>query len=499
MKTIYKIIFILSLLLFAFMAIIFGGVLEYSMKTAVLFSLIPLLYTIIRFRKYRSILFLNFILIISLFYQTALFPPRVIQTVSPETHALYSNIIPLYDDPAESSIINIIAEEENFKAHRLLIQHIYRDRGYSTLEIPEDTQNQSFSFIRENSYKKTALIASLYIYALFFSLISSFGRNYRRKLEKILIIFISLMSLLQIAIGYRNMISHAPSHLGYRLYVSLEAFAGTYVNKNHIASLLLMLTLILTGHLASSLYKFYDKTHFISIKRLIIDFYHSRQWYYILLFPIILGLTASVFSTLSRMGVFSFIISMFLFIIFFIIMFSRHKRLYSIISLILVILILSYSFKFFVQDEDLFDIMERYQRTTATEVRFFLYDKAIELIKIFPITGVGMGNTQLMLSAITIGTSRRAEGRFGFYFKYLHSDLLQFILEGGIIALLILLLFIYDIIRKLLGSINRMNIKNIGYFCAIIGVLIHASMDFSLHIPANLLLLCIIYGLFSAD
>ncbi len=499
MRKIHKILFIVSCILLSYLVIHFGGVFETDIKLVIALSIPLLLFSILNFRRVKSLLFLNFILIILLFYQVIYIPQPVIKLVSPETHAIYSSIIPLYSDPAESRILKKLSEEENIEAYKLLVSRVFEDRGYNPLEIPSGTKSQPFAFLTKESWQTTLTLLSMYILALFLSI--SFGSSHRKSLEKIFIFFICILSLTQIIIGYSNLFSNDPMHLGYSKRYMLSVFTGTYVNRNHIATLLLMFALVLSGHLLSALYKSVKNTRSVKIKQIILKIYHSKQWYFLLLLPLILGNSAAIFSTLSRMGVFAFMVALFAFLILYFIMFSKNRKLYSAISVGVIIIIIFFSFRIFIHDDDLADLVERYEKLSATNIRFTTYEKALELIEIFPATGIGMGNTALILSTYIKGPDVRArvQGKFGYWMAYLHNDILQFILEGGIIALAVIALFLMDIIKKLLSSLNQKRIKNIGYFCALLGIIIHSTMDFSLRIPANLFLFMMIYGFLSVD
>jgi len=497
MRSMHKILFILSCILFSYLVINFGGVFESDIRLVIIFSIPLSLFSAFTFRRFKSLLFINLLLVLSLFYQIIYLPQPLLKTLSPEAHAIYSSIIPLYADPSESFILKKLALEENIEGYKLLVSQVYQDRGYNPLVIPEHTKSQPPAFLTQSSWRTTLTLTAMYIIALFTGI--SFTRSHRRSLEKIFIFFICVLSLVQIVIGYSSLFSNDPMHLGYSRRYMLTVFTGTYVNRNHIASLLLMFALVLSGHLLSAFYKSIKNNHSKKIKNIILNIYHSRQWYFLLLFPLICGITAAIFTTQSRMGVFSFLSALCAFLILYFIMFSSNRKLYSAISVGVIIIIILFSFRIFIHDDDLADLVDRYEKIHMDNIRFTTYQNALEILELFPVTGIGMGNTPLILSAYIKGRSKSIQGKFGYWLAYLHNDILQFILEGGIISLIIILVFFWDIIKKLLLSLKQKRIKNLGYFCALLGVIIHSTMDFSLHIPSNLFLFMMIYGFLSME
>ena len=136
-------------------------------------------------------------------------------------------------------------------------------------------------------------------------------------------------------------------------------------------------------------------------------------------------------------------------------------------------------------------------------IRLHLWTAAIEQWKLQPLIGTGSGTYRY----------------YGRQFRDLkmqsdpidvHNDYLHLLCEYGAIAAVAFLLFLYAHLRHGLQSFmhfgprrvargasplsNRLAL-NIGALCAVAAYIVHSTVDFNLHIPANALLLAFVFGL----
>ncbi|MDV7102869.1 O-antigen ligase family protein [Vibrio sp. TH_r3] len=128
-------------------------------------------------------------------------------------------------------------------------------------------------------------------------------------------------------------------------------------------------------------------------------------------------------------------------------------------------------------------VKERLENTAMnTETRDQAVLWSMDIIKDYPLTGTGLGSfysTFPSYSQYNIG-----------YYDFTHNDYIQFAAEVGIPAVLVLGCMV---LIGLWFSFNAMRTRNsrilkgtaLGCFMAIIGMLIHITVDFNLQAPAN--------------
>lgn len=136
-------------------------------------------------------------------------------------------------------------------------------------------------------------------------------------------------------------------------------------------------------------------------------------------------------------------------------------------------------------------LAQRLETTEAQrEERTYIFQNSLNVIQDFWLTGSGAG------SFYSIFPSYRDNKSFYFY-DFAHNDYIQIFIEYGLIgslffALIVLLCFIRSIQAQKIR--HTPILKGIGFaaMMAIMSILIHASTEFNLHIPANALLFTLI-------
>jgi O-antigen ligase len=126
--------------------------------------------------------------------------------------------------------------------------------------------------------------------------------------------------------------------------------------------------------------------------------------------------------------------------------------------------------------------------------RFSVAGDSFLIVKDFILFGVGLGNFSYIF------TLYQKKFDFTIYYRYLHNDYLQLLVEAGIIASALVLIFFFKIFKDILKEINTRHdpfIKNIviGGFCGLVSVILHSFVDFNFHIPAVALLFWLLLGL----
>ena len=261
---------------------------------------------------------------------------------------------------------------------------------------------------------------------------------------------------------------------------------GSFMYRNHFANfLLLTLSLgigLMVAHLASS------KSH--SVKLAIADAIDKLFSPKALIRISLILMVIALVMTRSRMGNTAFFVAMTACSIFALLFMKRKTRaLIWLFGSMLVIDIFIVSSLFGLEK-----VQQRIQQTSVEqETRDDVVLDAIELIPQFPITGTGAGSFYSTFQLV------QGPGIFRFY-DFAHNEYLQFTIEYGIPITLLLASMILASLwqaQRALRKRNRNLMRGVGFaaMMAIIGQLIHISVDFPLQIPANTIYFIIILAM----
>jgi O-antigen ligase len=244
-----------------------------------------------------------------------------------------------------------------------------------------------------------------------------------------------------------------------------ESFS-TFGNRNHYAGYMVMV-----APLAIS-YAVYCENKF---KRLIFGFIGAI-------------ICTSVFLSLSRAGSLSLVLSL---LIMALIMISqgRTKNTYWIIGISVVLAVLLTSIA------GVSPIGERFKQFwQGLFDRWQVARDSLAMIKDFPIFGIGWGNFRYVFTLyqkFSISPN---------YYKYLHNDHLQLVVETGLIGAALYFGFLFKIFWEIFSELKKRRdyfTKSVvlGGLCGLIGVIFHSFFDFNFHIPAISFLFWFILGL----
>ncbi|MFT5451493.1 MAG: putative inorganic carbon (HCO3(-)) transporter [Enterobacterales bacterium] len=251
---------------------------------------------------------------------------------------------------------------------------------------------------------------------------------------------------------------------------------GSFMYRNHLANFL-MLTLslgigIMVANLSSS-----RKQNF---KRLMLNLINTVFSIKALVRVSLVVMVIALVMSRSRMGNTAFFASMTicsLFALFF--MKRKTSSLIWLFGSLLVIDIFIVSSWFGLEK-----VQERLETTSLEqETRDEVVMYGVELVKQYPFTGTGAGSFYSSFQSV------QGPGISAFY-DFAHNDYLQFAIEYGIPATLLLgfmVLWSFWHAQIALRSRRRSLMKGVGFaaMMAIIGQLIHISVDFTLQPPAN--------------
>lgn len=147
-------------------------------------------------------------------------------------------------------------------------------------------------------------------------------------------------------------------------------------------------------------------------------------------------------------------------------------------------------------------VIERFQsfaafaRDPMNDTRWLATEDTLKILGAFPLFGSGFGTFEYVFPMFA-----RAELDFGRWL-HAHNDIVQWLAEGGVIggALIVLcmVLFVRRVIARVPASIGKVRNWMAGMVVSLVAVFLHSFGDYSLHKPANALVLSAMCGLIIA-
>ena len=130
----------------------------------------------------------------------------------------------------------------------------------------------------------------------------------------------------------------------------------------------------------------------------------------------------------------------------------------------------------------------------SLEERGMLYRRTLEMIRAFPLFGVGMGAWgELFTRYVSPPWSQF------FYYRDVHNDYVQFAAECGLVALLALGWLCWRLLYRIGAAMRSGDPRKwpllAAVMAAVIATALHELIDFNLHVPANAILLAVLLGL----
>jgi O-antigen ligase len=251
---------------------------------------------------------------------------------------------------------------------------------------------------------------------------------------------------------------------------------GTFVNRNHLAGYLELIIPVALGLLLA---------HF-DTRRSGQTLDERLMKHLMLLFMAFLMVCALVL-TGSRAGILSFGAG----VICFIALTMKRRLLQKWMFMSLLSLVLALGVWLVVNPDILRRRVDRFAKSEGSfQVRSEVWKSALHIFQDFPVFGAGLGTFPHL--------SRRYKTFEGtLHFEYAENDYVQFLAETGILgsavvtcAGVIVFSRIFRSWRK--QSSHQASALAIGGMSALVSIALHSSFDFNLHIPANMLLFCVV-------
>ncbi|KLN63773.1 MULTISPECIES: O-antigen ligase family protein [Vibrio] len=254
-----------------------------------------------------------------------------------------------------------------------------------------------------------------------------------------------------------------------------EIATGSFVYKNHLANYLIMSAAMGVGLIISQLHISESGSWIVRFKRILSSVMSSKMLIRLSLVIMVIALVL----TRSRMGNAAFFVAITVTGLFALAFYRSKPR--ALTVLIVSILLIDT----FVVGA-LFGLDKVKQRLVETSVELESRDQVVmwslDIIKDYPLTGTGLSTFYTVFPGYS-------HASIGFY-DHAHNDYVQFAVEVGVPATLMLGLVVLYALFLSLQTVSKRNshtMKGIafGSAMAIIGVLIHISVDFNLQPMAN--------------
>ncbi|USD67030.1 O-antigen ligase family protein [Vibrio sp. SCSIO 43136] len=260
-------------------------------------------------------------------------------------------------------------------------------------------------------------------------------------------------------------------------YPEKHIATGSFVYKNHLANYLMMCLCMGLGLIVTELHTSPSGSWFIRIKRWLSGMLSAKMMVRLALIIMVIALVM----TRSRMGNTAFFAATTIGGLLALVIYKDKPR--ALTVLVLSVLAID---TFVVGT--LFGLEKVKQRLVETSIEAESRDQVViwslDIIKDYPLTGTGLASFYTVFPGYS-------KAYIGFY-DHAHNDYIQFLVEAGIPATLMLgMMVLYALFTslKVQKKRNSRTMKGLALGCtmAIIGMLIHISVDFNLQPMANAL------------
>ncbi|MFB9217289.1 O-antigen ligase family protein [Vibrio sinaloensis] len=250
---------------------------------------------------------------------------------------------------------------------------------------------------------------------------------------------------------------------------------GTFIYHNHLANYLMMCLSLGAGLLVSQLHVSPAGSWHVRIQRWVSGVISSKMFVRSALVVMVIALVM----TRSRMGNTAFFVATLIGGLA-ALLFYKHKprALLTLVISLLVVDTLVVGSLF-----GLAKVKDRIEKTAISEeTRDEVLRWSVDLIEAAPLTGTGLGSFYSTFPSVS-------KSNIGFY-DHAHNEYFQFAVEVGIPATLMLGIMCFSALYLTVKAMRTRTSKTLkgtalGCFMAIIGMLIHISVDFNLQPSAN--------------
>ncbi len=352
---------------------------------------------------------------------------------------------------------------------------------YQAIGVPIDDAWSSLSLVPHNT--EAALWALLPPLAVFLG-VSVLSRQQVMKLVYLMLgmaVFQAALSLMQFGGGLGNM-----------LYISneygIKAAGGTYLNRDHLAGFLEMSFPVALALLAATIGQHRVDGISGSRWRKKMNFLATLKGHQATIFALVAGLVLlALIITRSRAGIALTMIGLFISLIIFARRIGGNNVYGTYGTLLAVILVLT-------AEIGLAPILDRFSKDPMSDLRWDIYDSSlVGAFDNFPL-GSGPGTYPDIYPAYQ-------PHDMDAFINHAHNDYLEWIFDGGVIALLLILLglLMYGLgwTRVILkGRWRTFRYVQAGAGIGLLLLILHSFVDFNLHKPANAMYFAFLLAVF---
>jgi O-antigen ligase len=241
---------------------------------------------------------------------------------------------------------------------------------------------------------------------------------------------------------------------------------GPFVNRNHYAGLMGMIIPLTLGY----------------------AFTRSRREKQLLFGFFALIMAVSLFLSLSRGGIISFLAATVLFAFYLLWDKFKTNKKWALAAFIGILCL----YLLYVGINPVIDRF--YQTDISHEARFNVWTETFRAFQDFYLTGSGFGT---FINVIPLYASRPTL----LIYDHAHNDYLEFILEAGVAGTLLFMIFLCFFIRRAAKGRwdGKTGIIRVSMIASVTALIVHSIFDFNLHIPSNALMFALIMGMLAAS
>lgn len=276
-------------------------------------------------------------------------------------------------------------------------------------------------------------------------------------------------------------------------HVPHSNFFGSFVNENHFACYVSMVSLVTLGSIISSMYKWKKISWNMPFKYIVLNIseniLNKKTLFKIFAFGV---MAASVFLSKSRSGMIFFLASAAFFILFI----ALGKKRKGIIWIVLLGILPSYLLLSRIGTDTVAARFISIFKSNDYEGRTTLYMQGLKLFRDYPLFGTGIGTFSNIFPMYQFGSELK-------FSEHLHNDILQFLIEAGFIGFIIIVIPFLAFIVKFISRITRTAdtykyYVGLSILTSLFYLSLHSLTDFGMRINAISSLFIILIALSSS-
>jgi O-antigen ligase len=267
---------------------------------------------------------------------------------------------------------------------------------------------------------------------------------------------------------------------------------GTYVNRNHLAGMLAMALPVALGLLASRIGRSRESLHYRArglLKRLASTLSQPSRINQTMIFGVVcIAILLGIVFSRSRSGISLAMLGIFLSAVFYGLKLGgkRSTKLAILLSIVGLALAL---------EVGLAPVLERFSvEGTLEDARWAIFGSSLAALALFFPFGSGLGSFPEVYR-------RFQPDAIGLFVNHAHNDYVEYLFEGGLIAAVVILLFLVMYVRAWprllkLPRWGTLSFMQAGAGLGLLLMALHGLTEYNWHIPANAIYFALMAGVF---